>query len=152
VFCKGTGEDRIIYGKFSEASIHGLPVFDNFVYLKKSHVDYNAGIDGMNEIILLYITNPNREHAEKISKHLIEKRLAACTNVFPINSMYHWKGDVENDAEYVCIAKTTPARADDVEKAVAETHEYEVPCILRIPVHANESYYKWIREEVKNAC
>jgi len=103
----------------------------------------------MNEIILVYITNPNHEHAEMVGKHLIEKRLAACTNVFEINSMFHWKGDVEKEGEYVCIAKTIPERADDAEKAIAEVHEYEVPCILRIPVHANDSYYNWIKEEVQ---
>ncbi len=147
--------DKIIYGNFNEATIikrYHVNYFIDVIFFLSFYCETfvkQTGTGTMNEIILVYITNPNSDHAEKVSKHLIEKRLAACTNIYQINSMFHWKGDVENEGEYVVIAKTTPGRADDLEKAVAEVHEYEVPCILRISAHANDSYYKWIKEEVK---
>ena len=37
---------------------------------------------------------------------LVKKRLIACANIFPINSMYWWKGKIVNYKESVIIAKT----------------------------------------------
>ena len=34
--------------------------------------------------IFVYITNPTKKEAEKIARHLLEKRLIACANVFPV--------------------------------------------------------------------
>lgn len=55
------------------------------------------------KILLLYVTHKNKEEAEKVSKYLLEKRLIACVNYFPIESSYWWKGKVENSEEIVTL-------------------------------------------------
>jgi periplasmic divalent cation tolerance protein len=33
--------------------------------------------------------------AEKLTRVLIEEKLVACVNYFPVNSVYRWKGNIE---------------------------------------------------------
>lgn len=49
------------------------------------------------KIISIYITYPNIEEAKKICTHLLEQKLIACANYFPIESAYWWKGKIENE-------------------------------------------------------
>jgi len=55
---------------------------------------------------LVYITCKDEEEAVKISKHLLEKRLIACSNMHPIRSMYWWNSKIQDEREVVIIAKT----------------------------------------------
>ena len=101
----------------------------------------------MNEIYLIYVTHPDKEHAEKISQILIDKKLIACSNIFPINSCYFWNDKMENDKEWVSINKTIPDLIDPIKNIISEHHKYEVPCILNWGVEANEKYYNWVVSE-----
>lgn len=99
--------------------------------------------------IIIYVTHPTEEHANKISSHLIEKKLVACSNTFPMKSSYWWQGNIENEEECVSILKTIQENFDKVKKEIEKIHDYEVPCIMKMEVEANESYEKWIRESVE---
>ena len=55
---------------------------------------------------IIYITCKDEEEAVKISKHLLDKKLIACSNMHPIRSMYFWKGKIQDEKEVVIIAKT----------------------------------------------
>ena len=98
---------------------------------------------------LVYITCKDEKEAIKISKHLLEKRLIACSNIFPIRSMYWWKGKIQDEKEYAILAKTSDKNYDKIKKEAEKIHSYDVPCILKIGAKANESYDKWVRGEVK---
>ena len=41
-------------------------------------------------MIVCYVTCKNKTEAKKISKHLLNKKLVACSNMFPVSSMYWW--------------------------------------------------------------
>lgn len=98
--------------------------------------------------IIVYTTHSSEENAQKISGHLLQKKLVACANIFPIKSMYWWKGVIENDEEYVSIVKTIPSLWSTLQKEITEIHPYEVPCIMKIQAEANEAYEKWIHSMV----
>ena len=99
-------------------------------------------------MIFIYITNPNIEEAKRISRYLLEKRLIACANIFPITSMYWWEGEIEEGEEVVLIAKTVESKYESVKNAVSEIHTYDIPCIAKLDVSINEQYSDWIRREV----
>lgn len=99
--------------------------------------------------IFVYITNPTKKEAKKIANHLLKKRLIACGNIFPINSLYWWKGKIVDDAEFVLIAKTTRANFEKVKKEVEKIHSYKIPCIIKIPVSSNKKYFDWLKKEIK---
>ena len=100
-------------------------------------------------LIFVYITNPTRKEAKKIAKHLLKKKLIACANIFPIDSLYWWEGKIVQEKEFVLIAKTKKENFEKVKREVENIHSYEIPCIVKIPVSSNEKYYKWIKKEVK---
>jgi len=98
---------------------------------------------------LIYITCKDEEEAVKISKHLLEKRLIACSNMHPIRSMYWWQDKIQDAKEVVIIAKTKNKNYEKIKTEVSNIHSYDIPCILKIDAQANEKYDKWVNEEVK---
>jgi periplasmic divalent cation tolerance protein len=99
--------------------------------------------------IVIYITHPDLKTAKKIVAALLEQRLIACANFFPIESAYRWKGKVEHSKEIVSIVKTAKKNWRKVKDEVIKLHPYETPCIMRFDVRANEDYEKWIKAEIK---
>ena len=100
-------------------------------------------------MILIYITCKDEKEAVKISKQLLDKKLIACSNMHPIRSMYHWNGKLQDDKEFVIIAKTKEKNYKEIKEEVQKLHSYDVPCILKINAEANKSYDNWVNEEVK---
>lgn len=105
----------------------------------------------MSDAIQVYITTGSREEAQRIAESLIGARLAACVQVAgPIQSHFHWQGEVEVAEEWQCLAKTRTDRFAEVEQAIRAAHSYEVPEILAVPiVAAGEDYLQWLREETR---
>lgn len=101
-------------------------------------------------IIFIYITCASSKEAEKISAHLFRKRLIACSNYFPIQSIYRWKGKIEKSKEFTLILKTLDKNYPAIKKEVEKLHSYSVPCITRIPVEPNEKYAKWMKKELSS--
>jgi periplasmic divalent cation tolerance protein len=96
---------------------------------------------------MVYITAKDMAEAQRIAKHLIEKRIIACANIFPIRSMYSWKGKIESDDEMAMIIKTRDRYVDQIIKEVGKIHSYEVPCIVSYKIDKGEKgYLDWIRE------
>ena len=103
----------------------------------------------MNEVIWVYMTASNRKEAEQIGAALVEKRLAACVNIWQgMSSLYEWEGQVHQEQETVLVAKTAADRFQELERAVTELHSYDCPCIVALPVsHGHAPFLEWIREQ-----
>lgn len=100
-------------------------------------------------LILIYITYPNIEEAKKIVNHLIEKKLIACANFFPVKSSFLWKGKVDDSEEIVSICKTKKENWEKIKIEVKKIHSYETPCIIKINAEANEEFDSWVNNETK---
>ncbi len=98
--------------------------------------------------IIVYVTNADEVSATKLSNYLVENKYVACGNLFPIKSAYWWKGAIESGDEYVSIFKTIPENWERLKNMIEEIHPYDVPCIMKIEVEANEAYEKWIENSV----
>ncbi|MEE9373858.1 MAG: divalent-cation tolerance protein CutA [Saprospiraceae bacterium] len=99
--------------------------------------------------IIVYVTHYNDSSARQISDKLLSEKLIFCYNLFPIKSAYWWQETLQKDNEWVTILKTTQAHWDELQSRITELHTYEVPCIIKIEVEANEAYEKWINKNVK---
>lgn len=98
----------------------------------------------------IYITSKNAAEAHKIGRTLVEERLIACANYFPIDSIYRWKGNIEEAQEVAIIAKTRASLVDSLIKRVKQLHSYEVPCVVSwIIEKGNPDYMKWIEESTE---
>jgi periplasmic divalent cation tolerance protein len=91
------------------------------------------------------------DETKKIARELVEMRLAACANIFPISSIYRWKENIEEAEEFVILVKTKSSRVKDIEKKVKEMHSYEVPCIESIRIdEGSADYFNWIDGSVED--
>ena len=99
---------------------------------------------------IVYITTRSSAEAKKISSHLLKKKIVACTNIFPIESMYWWEGEIEENIEFVIFAKTRDENYLKVEKVVKELHTYDIPAIYSWKVDKiNRDYANWVKKETK---
>lgn len=85
------------------------------------------------------------EGARAIARTALEARLAACVQILPLRSLYAWKGEMRDEAEFLVQLK---ARAEDYEPlaaAIRKVHGYEVPEILRIDIaDGDRAYLDWV--------
>jgi len=100
----------------------------------------------MTDGVIVLVTVPNAETADKLGEALVGERLAACVNVVAgVRSIYRWKGAVEKDTELLCICKTTRAGFERLRARVVELHPYEVPEVVALPIEAGHApYLAWI--------
>lgn len=100
----------------------------------------------MNTLAMLYVTFPDEDTARTTGKTLLESGLIACFNYFPIQSMYFWKGKIEEGKEIIGLIKTDMSRVSECREMITSLHPYDVPCILSSDWESNVSYCLWIRE------
>lgn len=102
----------------------------------------------MTEFVWVYMTAKDRAEALAIGRTLVEKRLAACINVWDgMQSLYWWEGKIEEGHEAVLVAKARRDRLDALQKVVKAVHSYQVPCIVSLPIESgNPDYLKWLRD------
>jgi periplasmic divalent cation tolerance protein len=103
----------------------------------------------MNEILLVITNLPDAPSADKLARHLIAERAAACVNqLAPCNSTYRWQGKIESTTEVTLLIKTTRAAYPRLEKLIEVAHPYELPEIIAVPVTGGLSaYLGWIDSE-----
>jgi len=100
---------------------------------------------------LILSTASSKEEAQEIARALVDRRLVACVNIVgPIDSIYRWKGEVENSQEFLLLMKTEGDRFEEVQEAIKGLHSYEVPEVVQVPIEKGlPAYLEWISESVK---
>jgi len=102
--------------------------------------------------IVVFSTCDSEEQAGQIARALVEQRLAACVNIVPgARSIYHWKDQIEDAAEWMLIIKSRRDLMDQLRAAIGKIHTYEVPELLAVPVvDGSESYLAWLDRELSS--
>ncbi len=97
--------------------------------------------------IIVYTTFPKRRKAVSVAKHLLKEKLVGCANIFKIDSLYSWKGEVQEDGEYGVFLKTQEELYERLEARLKELHPYEVPTILMWRIEKGwEGYLDWLKK------
>ena len=104
----------------------------------------------MSDALVVLVTVPNAETADKLGEALVGEQLAACVNVIGgVTSIYRWKGAVERDDELLCICKTTRDGFEKLRARVVELHPYEVPEVVALPIELGHTpYLAWLTASV----
>jgi len=100
------------------------------------------------EILLFYIPCGSSEEATRMGRMAVEQKLAACANVFPIQSIFSWEGAIQSEGEFVTVLKTLPSHKEELAKYIAAHHAYKIPCIAQWKVEVNASYGLWMMEQM----
>jgi len=99
----------------------------------------------MKKFSFVYITVSNKKEAKRVSEMLVSEKLAACCNIFKIDSIYRWKGKIEKSGEYGIFAKTKKSLVEKIIKRVKEIHSYSVPCVISFDIDkGNKDFLNWV--------
>lgn len=103
--------------------------------------------------MLVLTTLPDRAGAEALARELLESRLAACVQIgATLQSLYHWRGEIETAQETPLAVKTRGELYTRVEEAIRSRHPYELPEIVAVPITDGLSaYLDWIVAETTPA-
>jgi periplasmic divalent cation tolerance protein len=104
----------------------------------------------MEEFIVIFVTAGSTVEAERLSRTLVEERLAACVNrIKSVQSVYRWQGSVEESEEELLVIKSRKELFASVEKRVCELHSYSVPEVIALPIiKGSQAYLDWLDEQL----
>ncbi len=96
-------------------------------------------------MVFIYSTCRDAEEARKLSKMIVEKKIAACVNMWPIESCYIWEGAMKCEAEYALLIKTNESKVQDIEDIILQNHSYSTPIVAAVDVRRlNRAYKEWM--------
>ena len=96
--------------------------------------------------IVIVSTYPDKKSISQVAHVVVEKKLAACVNYTKINSIYSWKGKIEDVEEFLALFKTTTKSKQKLKEAIAKSHPYHVPEIVELKMDdINVPYMKWLQ-------
>ena len=97
------------------------------------------------DAVVCLITAP-QGNARAIAATIVERQLAACVNIIPlVQSIYRWKGKLEEDEEALLVVKTTRPAVGRIEGLLDTVHPYENFELVALDVVAGaQSYLEWI--------
>jgi periplasmic divalent cation tolerance protein len=100
--------------------------------------------------IVVLISASSEGEARKIATLLVKEKKAACVNIVPgVDSFFRWKGKMDSARESLLLVKTRASLFSEIISLVRETHSYEVPEIIALPIiDGSEEYVQWL----DNAC
>jgi periplasmic divalent cation tolerance protein len=102
--------------------------------------------DARSDARLVLTTFATPEEAARLGRTLVHERLAACATLVPgAQSIFQWKGVVEESIETLMLIKTEAGHVDALEKRLHELHSYETPEFLVLEVDSGSGrYLDWL--------
>lgn len=107
----------------------------------------------MTDKIIVLSTCNSAEQASRVARHLVEQRVAACVNIIAgARSVYRWKDQIEDEAEWLLVIKSRRALLGAVRAEIEKIHSYEVPEVVALQVvDGSENYLAWLDQELAPA-
>lgn len=97
-------------------------------------------------MIIVLTTYPTDQNVEEIAKRIVASGLAACVNIIRSEkSVYRWKGQIESNAEFILLIKTSTKAYPKLEAMIKETYPYKLPEIVYLEVKGGvKNYLDWV--------
>ena len=104
----------------------------------------------MNKVLILVATEYNKKEAKKIAKLLLKNKLAACVSLKEINSIYKWKGKIEEVNEVEIIIKSKPKLKNNLVIFLQKQLSNDVPQIIYKKFNSEKKYFNWVNKSCLN--
>jgi len=100
---------------------------------------------------IVLTTAATHDDAARIGKILVQERLVACATLIPgAESIYHWRGKIENAAETLLLLKTGPEQLEALEVRLHQLHNYQTPEFIVLSADAaSRSYLEWLQASLQ---
>lgn len=97
---------------------------------------------------MVMTTTDHEQEANLLANLLVTEQLAACVQIMPINSVYHWQGEVRQDKEFLLLIKTKTELFEQVKAKLLQHHSYETPEIIQVPLtNGSADYLAWMDQQ-----
>lgn len=105
----------------------------------------------MTDKIVVFSTCGDEAEAQRVGRHLVEQRVAACVTLVPgARSIYWWQGKVEESSEWILIIKSSREALPKLREQLQKVHSYQVPEIVALPiVDGSQPYLDWMEREIQ---
>ncbi len=100
-------------------------------------------------MIIIKVTYPNKEKADKTITYLLKRGLISSANLFPIKSTSKWTGEIKEVDEIIVLLKTRESNWEKVKREIEKMHPYKIPCITKINAEANKDYEEWVNKQTE---
>lgn len=104
-----------------------------------------------NKVNMIYVfwSCGDKTEAKQVIYELLDQRLIACGSIFPkVESMYRWKGKIEESEELKVILKTRASHFNAIQTYIQSSCSYEIPEIVQVDIlEASSSYLAWLLQE-----
>ena len=95
-------------------------------------------------LVIVLTTEGDVFKAKYLAKSLLEERLAACISIKEVDSLYYWKGELNNSSEAQLLIKTTKEKLNKLIEVIKTLHSYELPELIYWFASATNSYVEWV--------
>ena len=104
------------------------------------------------QYLIVLCTFPTVDEARQIGTQLVKSQVAACVNLIPqVESIYPWNGAIQNENEILAVIKTTRNNYAAVEACIRQSHPYEIPEVIALPIERGSAgYLAWISENTRD--
>jgi len=101
-------------------------------------------------MIVLVTTLHTKADAARIGRGLLEKRLIAGYNLWPVESAYWWAGKIIEENGVMMTMKSTIRWFDDIVEYLKVESGYELPDLVALDSEKiDPSYQKWINDVMR---
>jgi len=100
-------------------------------------------------MVFIYTTCKDIAQAKELGGKIMRAKVAACVNVWPIESMYWWEGELKEDNEAVLFIKTSEPKMAEIEDFLRKNHTYSTPFIASVKIdRINLEYREWANQVI----
>lgn len=97
---------------------------------------------------LVTTTFPNTAEANTMVRSVLEARLAACVQQWPMQSDYLWQGAIEQAKEVFVQFKTREDLVEALQQHILAHHSYQTPQVLVYAIASGHApYLAWVDAE-----
>jgi len=101
-------------------------------------------------MVFIYTTCKNMDEAKELGSLIINKKIAACVDFWPISSCYNWEGSFQYVSHAMLLITTFESKIDQVNQIISDNHTYSVPLIAGVDVRRiNHLYKEWMMEVIE---
>lgn len=100
-------------------------------------------------MLFIYTTCATSDEAEAMGQLIIDSKMAACVDYWPVDSMFHWEGKLKKISQVMIIITTFESKLDDLTELISKHHSYSTPLVAGMDVRRiNRPYKEWMMQEV----
>ena len=100
-------------------------------------------------MVFIYTTCADSNEAKTLGKLIIENKMGACVDFWPVNSMYNWENSLKEVSQVIMMITTFESKLEEVNDFISKHHSYSVPLIAGIDIRRiNRAYKEWMMQEI----